>query len=86
MNNHCFLQIDVAFQEVDVLDTSDLSFTMGCASEPAQPNIMRARLAMNDALQCVALVDSETKVHTFILQARLQPVYVQMKYILILFS
>lgn len=61
----CFPQIDVAFQEVDVLDTNGLSFTMGCASEPQQPNIMRARLAMNDAHQCIALVASETKVHIF---------------------
>ncbi|GMH32711.1 hypothetical protein BSKO_00545 [Bryopsis sp. KO-2023] len=55
-------KVDVVFQEVDVMDPSDCSFVSGWAKENQQPQIMRARLVLNKADECVALVDSQSKV------------------------
>lgn len=50
------------FQEVDEVDEQSGAFIFGRQIEPHQPQIMRARLMMEKAKQCIGLIDSEAKV------------------------
>lgn len=54
------------FQEVDEVDAQTGAFIFGRKSEPHQPQIMRARLMMEKAKQCIGLIDAENKaMHLF---------------------
>ena len=57
----CGVKVDVMFQEVDEVDEKSGAFVFGRKSEPHQPQIMKARLVMEKAKQCVGLIDSENK-------------------------
>jgi len=54
--------VDVMFQEVDEVDAQSGAFIYGRRSEPHQPQIMKARLVMEKAKQCIGLIDGEEKV------------------------
>ena len=53
------------FQEVDEVDAQSGAFIFGRKNEPTQPQIMKARLVMAKAKQCIGLIDSEDKVCLF---------------------
>ena len=50
------------FQEVDEVDAQSGAFIFGRKNEPTQPQIMKTRLVMAKAKQCIGLIDSEEKV------------------------
>jgi len=54
------------FQELDEVDRRSGAFIFGRKSEPHQPQIMKARLIMKKAKQCIGLIDIEEKVKSHI--------------------
>eukprot|EP00210_Caulerpa_lentillifera_P009377 g8939.t1 len=54
--------VDVMFQELDQVDSQSGAFIFGRQTEPHQPQIMKARLVMKKAKQCIGLIDNEEKI------------------------